>query len=175
MILLSRWAIPIRYDVQLWHHPHELDVPPWERTGTWTLVSREYKSPSLEQTDRNTHPIPHELLKENTEAPRWEKHPVLKRSIKNFLSLTSIFCPHDGSDGLQIQNQFRNNQDLKTQLKSNYKRPFFLFIYINFNNNLKYTVIIYTIIFQLKTFHFILSVYFSLIQNGFLSFWTKPT
>jgi len=47
-----------------------------------TLMSREYKSPSLEQTDRNTHAIPHEWLIVNMDAPRREKHPVLKRYIK---------------------------------------------------------------------------------------------
>lgn len=97
--------------VQIWHHT-------WDRTGTLTLMSREYKSPSLEQTDRNTHPIPHEPLIENMDAPWWEKHPVLKRYIKIWdlrTQLSCIFCsykcPHDGSDGLQIKNQFRKNQD----------------------------------------------------------------
>lgn len=62
------------------------------------------------------------------ETPCFWKGPLKTDLRQLWLVFCSYKCPHDGSDGLQIQNQFRNNQDLKTLLKSNYKRPFYLFI-----------------------------------------------
>lgn len=101
-----------------------LGVLPWERTGTRTLTSREYRSPSLEQTDRNTS-CPTWIANRGhgcsslRETLCFRKDPAVK--LEDACSSLIWFCgPQGGSDGLQFKT--RNYTDLKTLLKSNYKR-----------------------------------------------------